>query len=56
MAFAQLGIIGFGGQIELEAAVWSFNAGRVRDRNISGTTFDLGLATLSAQLTKRRVP
>jgi hypothetical protein len=43
--------------IELDAATWSNNTVRVMARNISPTaTFDLGAATLSVQVTKRRVP
>lgn len=43
--------------IELDAAVWSNNTVRVMARNISpSATFDLGPATLSVQVTKRRVP
>jgi hypothetical protein len=43
--------------IELDAAVWSNNTVRVMARNISpGATFDLGSATLSVAVTKRRVP
>jgi len=42
--------------IELDAAAWSSNTVRVMARNISPTaTFDLGAATLSVQVTKRRV-
>jgi hypothetical protein len=41
--------------IELDAAVWSNNTVRVMARNISGATFDLATATLSVQVTKRRV-
>ena len=43
--------------IELDAAAWSNNTVRVLARNISpSATFDLGAATLSVQVTKRRVP
>jgi hypothetical protein len=43
--------------IELDAAAWSNNAVRVMARNISPTaTFDLGPATLSVAVTKRRLP
>ena len=42
--------------IELDAAAWSNNTVRVMARNISPATFDLGAATLSVQVTKRRVP
>ena len=43
--------------IELDAFAWSNNTVRVMARNISPTaTFDLGAATLSVQVTKRRVP
>jgi len=41
--------------IDLDAAVWSNNTVRVMARNISGATFDLAAATLSVQVTKRRV-
>jgi hypothetical protein len=41
---------------ELDATVWSNNTVRVMARNISNTTIDLGAATLSVQVTKRRVP
>jgi len=53
---------GFGGGasstqfIELDAAVWSNNTVRVMARNVSGATFDLAAATLSVDVTKRRVP
>ena len=43
--------------VELDAAAWSNNTVRVMARNIStSATFDLGPATLSVQVTKRRVP
>ena len=42
--------------IELDAAAWSNNTVRVMVRNISAATFDLAGATLSVQVTKRRVP
>jgi hypothetical protein len=43
--------------IELDAVAWSNNSVRVMARNISPTaTFDLGAATLSVQVIKRRVP
>ena len=42
--------------IELDASVWSNNAVRVAARNISGGAFDLGAATLSVAITKRRIP
>ncbi|MEO3475984.1 hypothetical protein AAFN86_29335 [Roseomonas sp. CAU 1739] len=42
--------------IELDAAAWSNNTMQVMARNISPATFDLGAATLSAQVTKRGVP
>lgn len=41
--------------IELDAAAWSNNTVRVMARNISRATFDLGSATLSVQVTKRRL-
>jgi hypothetical protein len=41
---------------ELDATVWSNNTVRVMARNISNTTIDLAAATLSVQVTKRRVP
>jgi hypothetical protein len=40
---------------ELDAAVWANNTARVMARNISGATFDLAAATLSAGIAKRRV-
>ena len=42
--------------IELQAFVWSNNTVRVLARNISGASFDLGAATLSVAVTKRRIP
>ena len=42
--------------IELGAFAWSNNTVRVLARNISGSAFDLGAATLSVAVTKRRVP
>jgi len=43
--------------VELDATAWSNNTVRVMARNISPTaTFDLGPATLSVAVTKRRVP
>ena len=42
--------------IELDAFVWSNNTVRVLARNVSGSTFDLGAATLSVAVTKRRTP
>jgi hypothetical protein len=41
---------------ELDATVWSNNTVRVLACNVSNTTIDLGAATLSVQMTKRRVP
>ena len=42
--------------IELNAFTWSNNTVRVMARNISGSSFDLGAATLSVAVTKRRIP
>jgi hypothetical protein len=43
--------------IELDATAWTHNTVRVMARNISlSATFDLGPATLSVTVTKRRVP
>jgi hypothetical protein len=42
--------------IELDASVWSNNTVRVAARNVSGGAFDLGAATLSVTVTKRRIP
>ena len=42
--------------IELDAFVWSNNTVSVAARNISGGAFDLGAATLSVAVTKRRIP
>ncbi len=41
--------------IELDAFVWSNNTVRVMARNVSGGAFNLGAATLSVQVTKRRI-
>jgi hypothetical protein len=42
--------------IELDAAAWTTNTVPVMARNISpSATFDLAAATLSVQVTKRRV-
>ena len=41
---------------ELDATAWSNNTVRVLARNISNTTIDLGPATLSMTVTKRRAP
>ena len=42
--------------VEFDATAWSNNTVRVMARNISpGATFDLGPATLSLAVTKRRV-
>jgi hypothetical protein len=41
--------------LELDAHVWSNNTVRVMARNISNTTIDLGPATLSVEVRKRRV-
>jgi hypothetical protein len=41
---------------ELDATAWSKNTVRVLARNVSNTTIDLATATLSVQVTKRRVP
>ncbi len=41
--------------IELDAPAWSNNTVRVAARNISGGAFDLGAATLSVAVTKRRI-
>ena len=40
---------------ELDVATWSSNTIRVMARNISPATLDLGSATLSVQVTKRRI-
>ena len=42
--------------IELDAFVWTNNTVRVLARNVSGGAFDLGAATLSLAVTKRRIP
>jgi threonine dehydratase len=42
--------------IELDAATWSTNTVRVMARNVSGSACDLGAATLSVAVTKRRIP
>jgi hypothetical protein len=43
--------------VELDAAAWTTNTVRVMARNISpSATFDLGPATLSVAVTKRRIP
>jgi hypothetical protein len=43
--------------VELDAAAWSNNTVRVMARNISpSATFDLGSATLSVVVMKRRMP
>ena len=42
--------------VELDAFVWSNNTVRVMARNVSGGDFDLGAATLSVAVTKRRLP
>jgi hypothetical protein len=42
--------------IELDAFAWTTNTVRVLARNVSGSTFDLGAATLSVAVTKRRIP
>ena len=42
--------------IELDATAWSNNTVRVVVGNISPATFDLGAATLSVGVAKRRVP
>jgi hypothetical protein len=41
--------------VELDAA-WTANTVWVMARNISGGAFDLGAATLSVAVTKRRIP
>jgi hypothetical protein len=41
---------------ELDATAWSNNTVRIVARNVSNTTIDLAAATLSVQVTKRRVP
>ena len=42
--------------VALDATAWSNNPVRVLARNISGAAFDLGSATLSVAVTKRRIP
>ena len=42
--------------IGLDAFTWSNNTVGVLARNVSGSTFDLGAATLSAAVTERRIP
>ena len=42
--------------IELEASAWSNNTVGVMARNASGSAFDLGAATVSVAVTKRRLP
>ena len=42
--------------IELDAFAWSNNTVRVLARSVLGGTFDLGAATLSVAVTKRRIP
>jgi hypothetical protein len=43
--------------IELDAAAWTTNTVRVMARNMSpSVTFELGPATLSMAVTKRRIP
>jgi hypothetical protein len=42
--------------IELDACVWSNNILRVLARNVSCSAFDLGSATLSVAVAKRRIP
>ncbi|GGC71008.1 hypothetical protein GCM10011504_55950 [Siccirubricoccus deserti] len=42
--------------VDLDATAWTNNTIRVLARNVSDTTADLGAATLSVQMTKRRVP
>jgi hypothetical protein len=42
--------------IELDAFVWTTNAARVLARNISGSSFDRGAATLSVAVAERRTP
>jgi hypothetical protein len=41
---------------QLDATAWSNNTVRVPARNVSNTTGDLGAATPSVQVAKRRVP
>ena len=42
--------------IDLDAFAWSNSTVRVLARNVSGGAFDLGTATLSVAVTKRRIP
>ncbi len=42
--------------VELDAFAWTTNPVRVLARNVSGSAFDLGSATLSVAVTKRLVP
>jgi hypothetical protein len=42
--------------IELDAFTWTNNTVRVMARNVSGAAFDLGAATLSVAVMKRRIP
>jgi hypothetical protein len=42
--------------IELDTFAWGNNTIRVMARNVSGGAFDLGAATLSVAVTKRRIP
>jgi len=42
--------------VELDATAWGNNTVRVMARNVSGGAFDLGAATLSVAVTKRRIP
>ncbi|HYI84757.1 MAG TPA: hypothetical protein VEX11_16320 [Acetobacteraceae bacterium] len=42
--------------IELEASAWSNNTVGVMARNASGSAFDLGAATVSLAVAKRRLP
>jgi len=42
--------------VEIDVFAWSTNTVRVMARNNSGSAFDLGTATLSVAVTKRRIP
>ena len=42
--------------IEIDAFTWPNNTASVLARNISGSAFDFGAATLSVAVTKRRIP
>jgi hypothetical protein len=42
--------------IELDAFAWTNYTMRLLARNVSGAAFDLGAATLSVAVTKRRIP